>query len=31
MQAGWDWAQATHDVTVTGERGHRGALGVAAP
>ena len=23
MQAGWDWAQDTHDVTVTDERGHR--------
>ena len=23
MQAGWDWAQETHDVTVTDERGHR--------
>src|SRR5688572_22019877 len=23
MQAGWDWAQETHDVTVTDERGRR--------
>ncbi len=23
MQAGWDWAHDTHDVTVTDERGHR--------
>lgn len=23
MQAGWDWARETHDVTVTDERGHR--------
>ena len=23
MQAGWDWAQDTHDVTVTDERGHK--------